>query len=130
MEYFKVNQVVYSRSFGEGIVTKDTDGDTYPIKVSFKAGNIGSYTIDGRYFAADSIDLYQSPPQFKDNVPLEQLFEEGELVWVREHSAHVWEVRYYKNKTESGHECYTQQRKEGRTSQWYQCRKFNDNPLT
>jgi hypothetical protein len=71
MKYFKLNQTVYNRKYGKGIVIGVENTTPYPIKVEFKSTTI-SFTEDGREYERQHISLSQNPIPEIVNKPIEE----------------------------------------------------------
>lgn len=69
-KYFQVGDVVFSQTFGKGIVTSIEEKAIYPLTVRFE-GYI-SFTIDGRYDYKYPIGLSKVPLPEIVNKPIEE----------------------------------------------------------
>lgn len=81
--YFKKDQIVYTHSFGTGIVTSiDEDSNNeYPVTVKFYNDDDSSrtFTHDGRFAISEHVTLSQTPLTEVINTPISE-FKKGDIV--------------------------------------------------
>lgn len=133
-KYFKIGQKVYDVRFGEGTVTQIVEGDTYSIKTTFPGCGSLTYTDEGYYSSEDrfpSISQKPWPPAVLEE--LQNEFEDGEHVWVRDYNDESWVLRFYaKPDRAHRHYCYPEQKQTGNHDGlvwWNQCVKFDAMPM-
>ena len=123
---------LWSPIFGEVTFEKVLEELDYSIRVR-SMGTNQAFTSEGQYFDdyhdAECTLFPSKENRDWDNFVIEDTFEDQEKVWVKYGKLGYWEARYYSHKKGKLHHCYAGQKKEGETSEWEQCVKFDKCPF-
>ena len=97
MKYFKLDQTVYHYEYGQGVVTKISNCEYYPVTVKFSSCTL-TFTADGRQIIDETITLSQNPIPEMVNIPLE-----GEYVPFTFEDKESLKGKWIKHKRDSSH---------------------------
>jgi hypothetical protein len=97
MKYFKLNQTVYHHEYGQGVVTKISNCEEYPITVEFSSCTL-TFTNEGCRQTYKPITLFQNPIPKMVNIPLE-----GEYIRFTFEDEELLKGKWIKHKRDSSH---------------------------
>jgi hypothetical protein len=125
---------LWSPLFGEVTLNEiTTEVIEYHVKIDTTDEYV-SFTSEGHYFSGypdSECLLFPSKSQRDwDKFVIEDTFEKGELVWVKDNiKDSPWIAAFYSHREGNQYMCFDNQQKAGETMPWDKCVKFEKRPF-